>query len=169
MPLKDVKLLILDVDGVLTDGSIFIDESGRETKRFHVRDGLGITAWLQCGYEIAILSSRISRAVTHRATELGIQRIEQGVAEKHIGLENLCRNVGVDAEEVAYLGDDLADLPALCRVGYLMAVADAAPEVQQVASFITGRPGGSGAVREAVEHMLHELGRWDEVLEHYGL
>ncbi len=169
MNLTQIKLLLLDVDGVLTDGSILLDETGRQIMRFHVRDGLGIKAWRQLGLQVGILTARSGRALTHRAAELGIELVEQGAGDKLITFENICRRIGVLPEQVAYMGDDLADLPVLCRVGYPMAVVDAADEVKQVAQFITTKPGGRGAVREAVEHMLKAMDRWDEVLESYGL
>ncbi len=165
----DIKLLLLDVDGVLTDGSILLDETGRQIMRFHVRDGLGIKAWRELGLDIGILTSRSGRALTHRAAELGIDLVEQGAGDKLVTFENICRRTGVLPEQTAYLGDDLADLPVLLRVGYPMAVPDAAAEVRQVAQYITTQPGGRGAVRDAVEHLLGEMGRWDEVLESYGL
>jgi 3-deoxy-D-manno-octulosonate 8-phosphate phosphatase (KDO 8-P phosphatase) len=165
----DIKLLLLDVDGVLTDGSILLDETGRQIMRFHVRDGLGIKAWRTLGLSVGILTSRSGRALTHRAAELGIDLVEQGAGDKLVTFENICRRTGVLPEQVAYLGDDLPDLPVLCRVGYPMAVRDAAAEVQQVAKYITKQPGGRGAVRDAIEHLLSAMGRWDEVLESYGL
>ncbi len=168
-PIEKLKLLLLDVDGVLTDGSIYLDEFGRQTQRFHVRDGLGIKAAQRVGLAVGILTSRSGRALTHRAAELGIELVEQGAGEKRVTFENICRRVRVQPEEVAYLGDDLPDLPVLCRVGYPMAVADAATEVQQAARYVTQRPGGHGAVREAIEHLLRQTGQWDEVLEAYGL
>lgn len=169
MSIGDIRLLLLDVDGVLTDGSITLDETGCQVTRFHVRDGVGIKAWRELGLTIGILTSRSGRALTLRAAELGIDLVEQGAEQKLVTFENICRRTGVEPEQVAYLGDDLPDLPVLCRVGYPMAVADAATEVRQVARYVTSQPGGCGAVREAIEHLLHAMDRWDEVLENYGL
>jgi YrbI family 3-deoxy-D-manno-octulosonate 8-phosphate phosphatase len=169
MAVRTIRLLLLDVDGVLTDGSIIIDDHGRQIQRFHVRDGLGIKAWQRCGLSVGLLTARRSRAVTHRANELGITLIAQGAASKLVTFENICRRAQVTAEEVAYIGDDLADLPVLCRVGYPIAVADAADEVRQVAHYTTRARGGRGAVREAVEHMLRGMELWDGVVESYGL
>lgn len=166
-PPTDLKMLLLDVDGVLTDGSILIDESGCETKRFHVRDGLAIKAWRRCGLEAGLLTARNSRATTHRAHELGLTIIEQGASNKLIAFENICSRLSVEPQQVAYMGDDLADLAVLMRVGFAMAPADAADEVKQVATFITHHPGGRGAVREAIEHLLRAMGKWDEVVETY--
>lgn len=165
---SNIRLLLLDVDGVLTDGSIIVDETGKETKRFHVRDGLAIKAWRDCGYLVGLLTARNSRATALRAEELGIEIVEQGAADKLIVFENLCTRLGVEAGEVAYMGDDLQDLPVLRRVAMPMAPADAAEEVRQVAQLVTEKPGGRGAVREAVEHLLTAAGRWDEVIESYS-
>ena len=129
---SNIKLLLLDVDGVLTDGAILIDETGRETKRFHVRDGLAIKAWRTCGFEVGLLTARNSRATTHRAAELGVTIIEQGAADKLIAFENLCSRLGVEPRAEAYMGDDLADLPVLLRAGYPIAPADAADEVRRL-------------------------------------
>ncbi|MBI1367671.1 MAG: HAD hydrolase family protein [Planctomycetes bacterium] len=170
MPLNNIKLLLTDVDGVLTDGSINVHSDGSETKRFHVRDGAGIVAAQRVGLEVGILTGRPSVITTHRARELGITLIEQGSAMGKVpGYENLCRLAGVTDEQVAYIGDDLADLPVLVRVGYPMSVADAAEEVRGVAKFVTTRTGGQGALREAIEHILKSTGRWEQVLEQYGL
>ena len=169
MAQMDIRLLLLDVDGVMTDGSVFIDDDGRQSKRFHVRDGMGIVAWQRCGLEVGILTGRSSRAVAHRAAELGITLLEQGAADKLIGFENVCRRTGFAPEQVACIGDDLADLPVLCRAGYPIAVADAVEEVRQAACYVTTAPGGHGAVREAIEHLLRQMDRWDEVVDAYGV
>ncbi len=164
-----IRLVVFDVDGVLTDGGIYVDDRGFESKRFHVRDGFAIRAAMNLGYQVAILTGRSCRAVTLRAKELGITLLEQGCGDKAIGLETLCQRAGVLIEHTAFMGDDLNDLPALLRCGYAMAVADAAPEVREVAAYITQAPGGHGAAREALEHLLKAQGRWDEVVERYGV
>ncbi len=170
MPTTDIKLLLSDVDGVLTDGSIMFDAQGNELKKFHVRDGAGIVAWQKCGLKFGIITGRPARVTTLRARELGIEYVEQGSAlEKVQSLENICAKAGVDLPEVAFIGDDLADLPVLTRIGYPIAVADAVEEVRGVAKYVTGAAGGRGAVREAIEHLLKAMGRWDEVLETYGV
>ena len=166
----DIQLLLTDVDGVLTDGSILVDTAGRETKRFHVRDGSGIVAWQRSGYQMGVLTGRPSVITTHRMMELGVEMIEQCSAMGKLeAYEDLCRRAGVEDEQVAYIGDDLADLPVMVRVGYPVAVADAAAEVRSVAKYVTETPGGRGAVRETIEHLLKGMGRWDEVLERYGI
>lgn len=170
MPLRDIKLLLADVDGVLTDGSIVLDSLGNETKMFHVRDGSGIVAWQKLGLKFGVITGRPSRVTTLRAAELRIEFVEQcGAMDKVQALENIGTRAGVDLSCIAFIGDDLADLPVLTRVGYPIAVADAAPEVRGVAKYVTPSPGGRGAVREAIEHILKAAGRWDEVLESYGV
>lgn len=170
MALSDIKLLLADIDGVLTDGSIVIDSHGHELKKFHVRDGSGIVAWQKLGLKFGIITGRSSRVTTLRAAELRVDFVEQcGAMDKVQALENIGARAGVDASGIAFIGDDLADLPVLTRVGYPMAVADAAPEVLGVARYVTPSPGGRGAVREAIEHILKAMGRWDEVLEAYGV
>ena len=170
MALADIKLLLTDVDGVLTDGAIVIDSAGREIKRFHVRDGAGMVAWSKCGLKLGIITGRPSPVTMLRAAELGIDYVEQCPAMgKVAALENICAKAAVEPAAVAFIGDDLADLPVLTRVGYPIAVADAAAEVIGVAKYVTRAGGGHGAVREAIEHLLKGMGRWDEVLEAYGV
>lgn len=162
-----VELLVLDVDGVLTDGRLQIDDRGVETKSFHVRDGLGLNVWRRLGGEIAIITGRAGGAVRHRAAELGIEHVFQGVGDKARVFGELLADTGLDASQTAMMGDDLPDLPVLRLAGYPMAPSDAAPEVREIASFVTVRPGGLGAVREAVEHLLRAQDRWDEAIALY--
>jgi 3-deoxy-D-manno-octulosonate 8-phosphate phosphatase (KDO 8-P phosphatase) len=170
MPLPNIKLLLLDVDGVLTDGSIILDSTGGETKRFHVRDGMAIVMWQRLGLRVGLLSGRPSVVTTLRAAELKIDLVSQGKAsEKLKDFEDLCRRAKVTAEEVAYMGDDLADLPVLLRVGFSMTPSDGVEEVRSAVKLVTQARAGRGAVREAVEHLLKGMNRWDEVLEEYGL
>ena len=167
-PASKIRLLVLDVDGVLTDGSIMIDNHGNETKRFHVRDGLAIACWQRLGHEVAIITGRSSTALTHRAVELKIPYIEQRVADKGAAIERLQATLDVPKDETAVLGDDLPDLALFQHAAYPMAVFDACAEVKQLAKFTTVRPGGHAAVREAIEHLIKARGEWDDVLEHYG-
>ena len=157
-----VQLLCLDVDGVMTDGSIWIDDLGIETKRFHVRDGTGIKMWMRLGFQVAIITGRRGMAVRHRANELGIQHLLQGSSDKLADFGNLLNGLGLSASESAMLGDDLPDLPIMKLVGYPMAVSDAVSEVRAVADFVTTRPGGHAAVREAIEHLLQAKERWKD-------
>lgn len=167
--LAAIQLIVFDVDGVLTDGSIVIDDHGAESKRFHVRDGLAFKAAMQMGLKIGVLSSRSAPCVTLRMTELGVELLIQGVRDKAVGLETLCQMGNVGVEEAAFVGDDLVDLPAMLRCGYAVAVGDAVEEVRGVAKYITNAKGGQGAARETIEHILKSQGRWDELLEQYGI
>ncbi len=164
----EIELLCLDVDGVLTDGSILIDDLGRETKRFHVRDGLAIRVWIELGYHVALITGRAGGAVRHRANELGIDHVFSGVANKRDAFVQLLHDLDLDPSRTAVLGDDLPDLPLLVMAGYPMAVADAVPEVLGVAAYVTQHRGGHGAVRDAIEHLLEERGEWDDVVARYG-
>lgn len=161
----DIRLLCLDVDGVLTDGGIAIDDHGHETKRFHVRDGLGIRIWRSLGHEVAVITGRRGMALRHRLEELGIRHVIQGSQAKGAAFEALIDELQLEPAHCAMLGDDLPDLPVLRACGYPMAVGDAVAEVRAVARFTTVRPGGHGAAREAIEHLLRAKGRWDEALE----
>jgi 3-deoxy-D-manno-octulosonate 8-phosphate phosphatase (KDO 8-P phosphatase) len=160
-----VQLVIFDVDGVLTDGSLLYGPQGEALKRFHVRDGHGIVLARLTGLGVAILSARRSAAVAFRAEELGLLAVEQGCKDKGAGLEALLARLGVRAEACAYMGDDLNDLAPLARVGLPACPADAAPEVQERSRFISSRPGGQGAARELLELVLQATGRWGQALE----
>lgn len=164
---RDLRLLCLDVDGVLTDGGIHLDDHGVETKRFHVRDGTGLRIWQRLGFEIVIVTGRQGLAVRHRMQELGIRHLIQGQHDKLSGFMSLLQALNVDLSETAVIGDDLPDLPMMRSCGYPIAVADAVAEVRDAARFVTLRPGGHAAVREAIEHLIKGLGRWDEALDGY--
>lgn len=155
-----IRLLVLDVDGVLTDGGLLYRASGEETKRFHVHDGLALVAALKAGLEVAVLSSRASAAVTRRMAELGVREVHQGVADKAGALEALRERLGLRAGEVAVMGDDLPDLAAMARAGLALAPANAVAEVKRVAHWVARRRGGDGAVREAVEMLLKARRAW---------
>ena len=159
-----VRLLLLDVDGVLTDGRIVYLDQGGEIKAFHVRDGSGIKYWRQAGGRAAILSGRSSPAVVRRARELGIDPVIQGADEKLLGLRRILSETGFTPEQVCAVGDDLPDLPVLTRCGLAAAVADAAPEVRAVAHIVTQPPGGRGAVREVIEWLMRAQGTWNPVV-----
>lgn len=165
--LPQIELLALDVDGVLTDGSILIDDLGHETKRFNVRDGFAMKLWQRMGFGLAVITGRSGDVVKHRMAELGVGHVYQGASDKAAVLERLSAESGVGPERIAYMGDDWPDLPVLRRVGYPMAVADASPEVLRVAAFVSTRPGGRGAVREAVEHLLAGKGLMEQALGLY--
>ena len=164
---KKIRLLICDVDGVLTDGRIIFDSAGAEAKQFHVRDGSGLKYWLRAGRQAALLSGRQSPVVARRAEELGITLVEQGAKEKLPALERLLKAAGRRADEAAYVGDDLPDLPVFRVVGFRVAVADAAAELRAAADYVTQALGGQGAVREVVELLLKAQGQWDGILKRY--
>ncbi len=160
-----VELLCLDVDGVMTDGSIRIDDNAVETKRFHVRDGMGIRIWTRLGYHVALITGRSGHSVRHRAAELGIEHVIQASDDKAASLDAVLAKLSLQPAQTAILGDDLPDLAMLRMAGYPMAVADAVAEVLQVAAFVTTHAGGDGAVREAIEHLLSAKGRWNEAVD----
>jgi 3-deoxy-D-manno-octulosonate 8-phosphate phosphatase (KDO 8-P phosphatase) len=165
--LQQVTMLCLDVDGVLTDGSICIDDLGHETKRFHVRDGSGIRMWQLLGNDVAIITGRMGQAVRHRADELGIRHVIQGAADKLAAFHDLLNRLDLSPQDVAVIGDDVPELPLLRVAGYAMAVADAVPEVKHEADYVTQRAGGDAAVREAIEHLLKSRGQWDEAVQRF--
>lgn len=154
-----VRLLVLDVDGVLTDGRLYFSAQGEEIKCFHVRDGAGIVALCAAGIEIAIISGRDSPAVTYRMRELGVQRVHQGVADKRLALREMLSSLSLDASAVACIGDDVPDLGLLESVGLAVAVADAHPLVRERAHVVTRLPGGKGAVREVCDMLLEARAR----------
>jgi YrbI family 3-deoxy-D-manno-octulosonate 8-phosphate phosphatase len=154
----------MDVDGTLTDGTITYGEDGAEWKSFHARDGMGVQLLTLAGVLPAIVTGRRSTVVERRAKELGVTEVHQGVKDKAGLVRALRERLGVAADEVAYVGDDLSDLPPMREAGFSAAPADAAAEVRRAASFVCATPGGRGAVREAVEALLRRDGRWEAVL-----
>jgi len=156
---RRIRLLVLDVDGVLTDGRLFISPAGEEFKAFHVRDGSGLVAVQRAGVTVAIISGRDSAAVNRRAAELGICHTRQGVADKGAELATLLRELGIAASETACVGDDTPDLPMLRAAGLAVAVADAHPAAKDEAHWITPSPGGHGAVREVCDLLLSARAR----------
>jgi len=165
--LADIKMLVLDVDGVLTDGTLIINADGSESKFFNSLDGHGIRMWRRAGLKVAFLSGRQSQPTTRRAAQLEIDYCVQDCHNKLEGLEKLLEQVGLSPQQVAYIGDDLPDLPPIRYVGFGVAVADAVEQVKQYADFITTRRGGSGAVREVIEYILKNTGRWQELMKRY--
>ncbi|WP_373067017.1 KdsC family phosphatase [Thioalkalivibrio sp.] len=162
-----VRLLILDVDGVMTDGSLFLGDAGEQYKAFNSRDGHGIRLALYGGIEIAVLTGRTSGVVEHRMRDLGVEHLIQGRRDKGEALHELLQRTGREPAEAAFMGDDIVDLPAMRRVGLGIAVGDAHPLVQHHAQWVTEAPGGRGAVREACEALLAAQGRLDALLETY--
>lgn len=164
---EKIKLLILDVDGVLTDGLIEYRDDGTTSKRFHTADGLGIVLIRLAGVKVAWISGKRSEAVQRRAGELFVDRLCEGIRDKRAAVEALQVEWGISAEETAYVGDDWNDLPAFDACGVKIAVANAASRVKQRADFITARSGGNGAVREVIDTILHERGMMDEIESQY--
>jgi 3-deoxy-D-manno-octulosonate 8-phosphate phosphatase (KDO 8-P phosphatase) len=163
--LKQVKLLVLDVDGVLTDGRIIYTDSGEQIKQFSSRDGLGLRLLMDNGILVGIITGRISGALTHRCRNLGIDLIFDGIFNKAEALDRMARKTGIDPSAMAFMGDDLIDLPAMARAGVAIAVADAADEVKARADIITRASGGKGAVREICDAILKAAGLWDNALK----
>jgi len=164
---RHVRWLVLDVDGVLTDGRIILDGGEGEWKAFDVRDGQRIVLAAREGIRTVFLTGRSSRVVERRAAELGVHRVFQGAHDKGEIMDQFFREEKAQPVQTAYLGDDLVDLPALRRVGLAAAVGDAIPEVQAVADWVAAAPGGRGAVRELVEFILAAQGRWETTLARY--
>ncbi|MBU2262566.1 MAG: HAD-IIIA family hydrolase [Proteobacteria bacterium] len=165
--IRRVKLLILDVDGVLTDGRIIIDDAGAESKNFDVRDGHGLKILMRYGIEVALLTGRRSQVVEHRAAELGIAEVHQGIWNKAEVFAEILQRRNLAPEETAYAGDDVVDIPVLRQVGFAVAMADAVPEVCHVADYVTSCRGGRGAVRELCEMILKAQGFWADVAARY--
>ena len=155
-----VRLLALDVDGVLTDGSIYYGNAGEELKAFNIKDGLGIKLLQRTGVIVAIITGRQSEIVNRRARELGITEVVQGREDKRDALLELCAKLGITPADCAYMGDDLPDLGAITTAGLGLTVTDAAPEVANAAHWQSSLPGGRGAVREACEFILTAKGEW---------
>ncbi len=166
---RKIRLLLLDVDGVLTDGRILYDEKGREVKFFHVHDGQGIR-WLQKeGVEVGFLSGRSSRAVEMRGKELGISFLFQGIGDKIKTFEKILKKAKLDPDQVAFMGDDFIDAALLKKVGLSISVSNGHPLVQKEADYVTRAAGGYGAVREVSEFIIQAQDKWDIILKKYGL
>jgi len=165
--LKAIDYLVLDVDGVLTDGSIIYDEGRSEAKNFHVRDGSGLKIWHFLGKRSAIITGRQSKLVRRRAAELGVGPVIQGAQQKLPALRRLLEVAGLRPEQVATIADDVPDLGLMANCGLAVAVADAAPEVRAAAHYVTRARGGRGAVREMIELILHAQGAWTPVVESF--
>lgn len=159
---KKIKMLILDVDGVMTDGGLYYDDSGRITKRFNVQDGLGIKMAQACNLELGVLTGLTSQAVETRVMELGIRHYFHGFTHKIPVLRQLCSDTGIDLNEVAYLGDDWVDAGPMLHVGFPMAVANAQPEIKKTALWTSSCSGGHGAVREAIMFILRAQDKLDD-------
>jgi len=160
---EKIKILMLDVDGVMTDGRIIINDLGEETKSFNVKDGYGIRVLLDAGIDVAIITGRESRVVEHRAKDLGIRLVYQGVKDKKAVCVKILEEKNLIRDQACYIGDDLPDIPPLRYVGLPVAVADAVKEVREAAVYITQKEGGNGAVREVCELILRARGAWIKI------
>ncbi len=165
--LAKIKMLILDVDGVMTDGGILMDSDGREMKKFNVRDGHGLVMIQRHGIQVAILTGRTSAVVEHRARDLRISEVYQGALNKKEVLATILEKNRLAPEEIAYMGDDIVDIPVLKMVGFSAAVADALDVVKRSVDFVTVQPGGKGAVREVCEMLLMAQGHCAQVSARY--
>ncbi len=164
---RKIKLLLVDVDGVLTDGGIVLNDRGEEIKRFDVRDGHGIRLLLRAGLQIGLITGRISKVVSHRARDLGIRIVYQKAYNKLEVYQKIKRKSRLKDEEIAYVGDDIVDLPVLRRVGLAMTVKDSWAELKPQVDYVTASEGGRGAVREIVELLLKAQGKWKELTGRY--
>jgi 3-deoxy-D-manno-octulosonate 8-phosphate phosphatase (KDO 8-P phosphatase) len=162
-----IKLLLMDCDGVLTDGRLWLMADGDEQKTFHARDGQGISLCHRAGLKTGIISGRTSSAVERRAQDLKIAYVRQYAKDKIKALDEILTAAGVTANECAYIGDDVADIPVMQRVALAVAVADAASETREAAHYVTELDGGHGAVREVCDLILKAQGKWDEVMERF--
>jgi 3-deoxy-D-manno-octulosonate 8-phosphate phosphatase (KDO 8-P phosphatase) len=162
-----IRLLLFDVDGVLTDGTVVLHTDGTESKEFHIRDGAAMVWAQRAGLNVGLLSARSSGATTHRAAQLAIRLVVQGVPNKLDAYQRILRDSGLEDEAVAYMGDDLLDLPVLALAGLSAAPADAATEVRQAVDWVSAFPGGRGAARELIELVLRAQQRWDAVMREY--
>ena len=162
--LKQIRFVVADVDGVLTDGGIYMDNFGHESKRFSVQDGMGLAMARLGGLQVAFLSARESKSVNQRAKECGVSLVMQGKRHKAPALAGWCLQAKVEPTATLYMGDDLLDLPVFAKTGLAVAVANAVPEVKKAAHYITGLAGGQGAVREVMERVLRAQGSWSKVI-----
>ncbi len=164
----NIRLLCLDVDGVMTDGRLLLDADGRETKCFHIHDGLGIRLWQSTGREVAVVTGRASKPLRDRCQELGIELLAEGQGDKRPAWEEILKQTGMQAAQAAMMGDDLPDLPLVRAAGLGIAVSNAVPEVKDAADWVTTRAGGDGAIREAVECILKANDEWDDLVSRFN-
>jgi 3-deoxy-D-manno-octulosonate 8-phosphate phosphatase (KDO 8-P phosphatase) len=165
--LADIELLVMDVDGVLTDGTLIINGDGTESKSFNSLDGHGIRMWQRIGLKVAIISGRASEPTKIRAGQLQIEYVFQDCHNKLPVFKELIEQVGLSPDKVAYIGDDVTDLPVIRYAGFGVTVANAVDEVKQHADYVTTRPGGRGAVREVIEYILKKSNKWQQLMTRY--
>ena len=162
-----IRLVLFDVDGVLTDGRVLVHSDGTESKSFAIRDGIAMVWAQRAGIKVGLLSARLSPTTPHRAAQLGITLVYHGVSSKLATYERILADHGLSDEDIAYMGDDVVDLAVLNRVGLALAPADCVAEVRSRAHWVTSAPGGAGAAREVVERILRVQGKWDAVVQAY--
>jgi len=165
--LENIEMLVLDIDGVMTDGSLIINADGSESKHFNSLDGHGIRLWKRAGKKIAFLTGRESQPVLHRAEQLEVDYVLQSCFDKLQELKKLIAEANIPAEKIAYVGDDLPDLPVIRYVGFSAVVANAVDEVKRYADYVTFAKGGCGAVREVIEYILKNTGIWQQLIRKY--
>ena len=166
----ELKLIVIDVDGTMTDAGVYYDERGNELKKFCTKDAAGFFAAHSVGIKIMVLTGRECAATTRRMTEMKVEYLYQNVKNKAEFLQTFMSQHKLKKEEVGYIGDDLNDLPPMMLVGYIGCPADSCPEIKKIANYISGVKGGNGAVRDVIEHILHELGQWDNTVSRvYGI
>jgi 3-deoxy-D-manno-octulosonate 8-phosphate phosphatase (KDO 8-P phosphatase) len=166
--LKKIKLLLLDVDGVLTDGRIIYDSKGRDSKFFDVHDGLGVYLLYNAGIKTILITAKGSQAIRPRARDMRVEAVFENISPKTAVLDKILQKYQLDAEELCFVGDDLVDLCLMKKVGFAVAVFNACPEIKQASNYITIREGGRGAVREVAELILKAQGKWEEVIRDYA-
>jgi YrbI family 3-deoxy-D-manno-octulosonate 8-phosphate phosphatase len=165
---EKIELVLSDVDGVMTDGGIRIQDDGQQIMKFHIRDGMGVRLWREAGKRFGIVTGRNLESIRRRAADLWLDIVRLGVDDKLPAVDALATEFGLSREQVCYIGDDLLDLATIRAVGLGIAVADAAEEVRRAAKYVTSVPGGHAPVREVVELILKNTGRWSDVLNRYG-
>ena len=164
---KRVKIILMDVDGVMTDGKIIFLSGGGEAKAFDSKDGVGIKLAQRAGLKTGVISGRESEALVRRCEELGVDEIHQRVSEKVRTYDEICSRLGLKDEECCFIGDDIVDAPVLKRVGFPVTVADGHPALEAIVAYVTDRPGGAAAVREVIDLVIRAQGKWDEVVGRY--
>jgi len=164
---EKIELILSDVDGVMTDGGIYIHDDGQQLVKFHIRDGMGVRLWREAGKRFGIVTGRKLEAIRRRAADLWLDIVRLGIDDKLPAIDELAGELGFTREQVAYIGDDLLDLKTIQAVGFGVAVADGVEDVRRAAKYVTSVRGGHGAVREVIEVILKNTGRWDEVLTRY--
>lgn len=165
--LKDIKLVVLDVDGTLTDGKLYIDNEKNEIKSFSVKDGMALAKWVSLGGKTAIITGRKSNIVENRAIELGIHHIKQNIKNKSIALKEILEKENLNLEEVCYIGDDINDIGIMAKVGFPCCPSDSCAEVIELSKFVSSAVGGNGAVREILEKIMKENGMWKKIIDSY--